>query len=104
MENKEVRRLTHAAARGMTLLEIMVVVLIISLIASVVGVGVMGRLEEAKRETAMNQIREFEKSLEFYKLNYNKYPTTSEGLNALTTPKGSEKPIMKSVAELGASP
>jgi general secretion pathway protein G len=91
------KKAASAAARGMTLLEIMVVVLIISLIAGVVGVAVMGQLETAKGQTAGTQIKEFEKSLEFYKLKYRKYPTSAEGLEALTQSKDNEAPILKKV-------
>jgi general secretion pathway protein G len=73
--------------RGMTLIEIMVVVTIIGLIAGLVGVAVMKQLDSAKKMTACNQIKEFEQALELFKLEKNQYPGTEEGLMALVTGK-----------------
>lgn len=73
--------------RGMTLIEIMVVVTIIGLIAGLVGVAVMKQLDAAKKMTACNQIKEFEQALELFKLEKNQYPGTEEGLMALVTGK-----------------
>ncbi|RYF08243.1 MAG: type II secretion system protein GspG [Deltaproteobacteria bacterium] len=85
--------------RGMTLVEIMVVVVIISLVVGVVGVQVMGQLNRAKVSTARTQIRQISDALELYKLSYRNYPSTAEGLQALTSAKGGEEPIMSSVPE-----
>ena len=46
-----------AQQRGMTLIEIMVVITILGLIASLVGVAVLKRLEKAKVDTACTQIK-----------------------------------------------
>lgn len=83
--------------RGMTLIEVMVVVVIISLVAGVVGVAVLNRLEEARRKVAFTQIKQMAEALELYKLSLRQYPSTAEGLTALTQPKGKEKPFMKSI-------
>ncbi|MFA6034206.1 MAG: type II secretion system major pseudopilin GspG [Myxococcota bacterium] len=77
----------RGAERGMTLIEIMVVITIIGLIMGMVGVAVMKQLESAKKMTACNQIKEFEQALELYKLEKNQYPGTEEGLSALVTAK-----------------
>lgn len=83
--------------RGMTLIEIMVVVVIISLVAGVVGVAVFGQLESAQRKTAYTQMKNLSESLELYKLHNRKYPSTAEGLNALSQGKGGQAPILNSV-------
>lgn len=81
------------APRGMSLLEIMVVITLIGLVTAAIGVAVMGQLGEGQKKTATNQAYEIGKSLELYKLNNGRYPTTAEGLQVLVTPpKG--KPIM----------
>lgn len=81
------------APRGMSLLEIMVVITLIGLVTAAIGVAVMGQLGEGQKKTATNQAYEIGKSLELYKLNNGRYPTTSEGLQVLVTPpKG--KPLM----------
>jgi len=83
--------------RGMTLIEIMVVVVIISLVAGVVGVAVLGRLEEARKRVAYTQMKQIAEALELYKLSYHNYPSTGEGLAALTAPKGNDKPFLPSI-------
>jgi general secretion pathway protein G len=69
--------------RGMTLIEIMVVVAILGMIASVVAVAVVGRLEDAKRQSAELDIKGFEDGLLLYKMKHGHFPTTSEGLTVL---------------------
>jgi len=83
--------------RGMTLVEIMVVVVIISLVAGVVGVSVFGRLKEAQIRTAKTQIKTISDALDLYKLQFHSYPSTAEGLGSLTAPKGSQEPFLKQV-------
>ena len=85
--------------RGMTLVEVMVVVVIISLVASVVSVAVLNRLEEARKKLAYTQIKQIGEALELYKLSLRHYPSTGEGLQALVTPRGNEKPFMNSIPE-----
>ncbi|MHB1844073.1 MAG: type II secretion system major pseudopilin GspG [Deltaproteobacteria bacterium] len=82
MRTRMARRSAHGA-RGMTLIEIMVVVAILGMIAGVVGVAVMGRFAEAKRSTADLDIKGFEDGLRLYKLKHSRFPTTAEGLGAL---------------------
>lgn len=77
------KRVRMAAQRGMTLIEIMVVVAILGMIASVVGVAVMGRFKEAKIQTAQLDIKGFANGLNLYKLKHSRYPTTAEGLAVL---------------------
>jgi general secretion pathway protein G len=71
------------AQRGMTLIEIMVVVAILGMIASVVGVAVMGQFSQARRETATLDIKGFDDGLRLYKIKHGKYPSSSEGLAIL---------------------
>jgi general secretion pathway protein G len=83
--------------RGMSLVEIMVVLVIIGLVTSVVGVAVFARLEEAERRTASSQIKQVAEALDLYRLSLRRYPSTGEGLQALTSPKGGEKPFMREI-------
>jgi general secretion pathway protein G len=69
--------------RGMTLIEIMVVVAILGMIASVVAVAVVGQLADAKRKTADLDIKGFEDGLLLYKMKHGHFPTTSEGIPVL---------------------
>jgi general secretion pathway protein G len=68
---------------GFTLVEIMVVVVIIGLLATVVAVNVSGQSEEARITTTRVQITNLENALELYHLNNGFYPTTEQGLAAL---------------------
>ncbi len=69
--------------KGMTLLEIMVVITIIGIVMSIVGVAVMKQLEKSKKDAACLQIKNFEEALDHYKLEKGNYPSTEEGLAAL---------------------
>lgn len=91
------QRRPRVAERGMTLVEIMVVVVIISLVAGVVGVAVFGTLGDAQRKTAFTQIQQISDALDLYRLQYRRYPSTAEGLQALASPKGRGEPIMNEI-------
>ncbi|MEL6545754.1 MAG: type II secretion system major pseudopilin GspG [Myxococcota bacterium] len=87
----------RASERGMTLVEIMVVVVIIAMVAGIVGVQVFGVLGGAQNKAAWTQMKNIQDSLDVYKLNNRKYPSTAEGLQALTQSKGGTEPLMKTV-------
>jgi general secretion pathway protein G len=82
--------------RGMTLVEIMVVVVIIGLIAGVVSVQVFGQLEDANIKTAQTQLKSIENALDLYRLSNRGYPSTAEGLGVLAAPK-SGAPVMSEI-------
>jgi general secretion pathway protein G len=67
----------------MTLIEIMVVITILGLIATVVTVNVMENLDEAKQSTAKTQMKVFEEALEHFRRDNGYYPSTEQGLAAL---------------------
>ena len=71
--------------RGMTLIEIMVVVAILGMIASVVAVGVVKQLANAKVQGAALDIKGFEDGLLLYKMKHGHFPSTSDGLGVLYT-------------------
>lgn len=68
---------------GFTLIEMMIVVAIIGLIASLVGLNVSRRLDEARVETTKNQMRTLGMILDDFKRVCGRYPTTEQGLDAL---------------------
>lgn len=78
--------------RGFTLVEIMVVVVIIGLLATVVAVNVGRQSEEARITTTKVSITSLENALELYHLNNGFYPTTDQGLKALLE-KPSSAPV-----------
>jgi general secretion pathway protein G len=69
--------------KGFTLIELLVVLAILTLLASLVGPRVLGQLGGAKSKTAALQIADLEKSLEIFKLDVGRFPTTKEGLESL---------------------
>lgn len=91
------RRAARRRQRGLTLIEILVVVTILGLIAGIVGITVANQLEDAKIDTASVQIKNLGDALELYKIKFNRYPKTAEGLTMLAKPPGGKKPLMESV-------
>jgi general secretion pathway protein G len=75
--------------RGFTLMELLVVLAILGLLMSLVGPRVLSQLGGAKTKTAAIQIKDLEQSLEMYKLDVGRFPTTEEGLVALVVKPGS---------------
>jgi general secretion pathway protein G len=69
---------------GFTLVEMLVVITIIGLIMALVGPRVLNYLSESKTKAAKIQIESFSSALDLYYLDLGRYPTTSEGLGALT--------------------
>jgi general secretion pathway protein G len=70
---------------GFTLLELLVVIVIIGLLAAYVGPKYFAQLGKSEVTIARAQIEAFEKSLDTFRLDVGRYPTTDEGLNALLT-------------------
>jgi general secretion pathway protein G len=79
------RGLARASQRGMTLIEIMVVITILGLIAAAVAVNVVNNLSEARVKQAKTDLHTIENCLDLYKVDKNHYPTTEEGLQAVVT-------------------
>lgn len=78
-------RIIPAAQAGFTLVEMLVVLAIIGLLAGLVAPRVFNQLAEAKVRTAHIQIESLKNSLDLFFLDAGRYPSTSEGLAALTT-------------------
>jgi general secretion pathway protein G len=75
----------NSAQGGFSLIEIMVVLLIIGIMASMVAPTILGNQEEAQIKKAAVDIQQLESALEMYKLKNNNFPTTEQGLEALVT-------------------
>ena len=72
-----------ARQRGLTLIEIMVVVVILSVFAAMIVPRIMSRPDEARVTAARQDIATLRQSLQLYKLDNRVYPTTAQGLQAL---------------------
>jgi general secretion pathway protein G len=75
-------------ARGFTLIELMVVLVILGVLASLIVPRIMSRPEEARRIKARVDIQSLETALKLYNLDTGDYPTTEQGLQALIEPPG----------------
>ena len=73
----------RAIARGFTLIEIMVVVVIMGILAALVVPKLMGRTDDARIIAAKQDIATVMQALKLYKLDNQRYPTTEQGLKAL---------------------
>ena len=75
--------LKRKSQRGITLIEMLVVVVIIGLFVGLVGINMFKKADEAKHTAARANISTFMQALGLYKLDVGTYPTTEQGLNAL---------------------
>ncbi|MGX9461399.1 type II secretion system major pseudopilin GspG [Shewanella sp. A14] len=79
--------------RGFTLLEVMVVIVILGILASMVVPNLMGNKDKADLQKAVSDIVALENALDMYKLENGIYPTTEQGLDALVQkPSSSPEP------------
>ena len=82
---KQLTQLRKTTQTGFTLIEIMVVIVIIGILATLVVPRIMGRPDEARVVSAKHDVTTLVQALKLYKLDSGRYPTTQQGLNALVT-------------------
>ncbi len=84
------QRQQQRAQGGFTLIEIMVVVVILGILASVIVPKIMDNPDKARVVKAKNDVQAMKSALDLYKLDNFNYPSTDQGLQALTAkPSGS---------------
>lgn len=89
MTSKQKRRFAQGnIQRGFTLMELLVVLAILGLLMSLVGPRVLNQLGGAKTKTTSIQIKDLEQTLEMYKLDVGRFPSSEEGLAALVNRPG----------------
>ena len=69
--------------QGFTLLEVMVVIVILGILASMVVPNLIGSQERANMQKAVSDVTALETSLSLYKMDNYNYPSTDQGLEAL---------------------
>ena len=87
----------HAPPRsseaGFTLIEIMVVIVILAVLATLVAPKILGRTDDAKVTKAKVDIQSLNGALDMYRLDNGFYPGTGQGLEALVSqPSGEPAP------------
>jgi general secretion pathway protein G len=88
MSTREPRIIATAMprSRGMTLIEIMVVIVILGVLAALIVPSVIGRPEEARVIAAKQDLATISQALKLYRLDNHRYPSTEQGLDALVRP------------------
>jgi general secretion pathway protein G len=82
-----------AHERGLTLVEMIVVLAIIALVAALIVPNVIGRPDQARVTTTQADLRSMSAALKTYRLDNGDYPSTAQGLAALVTkPTGDPVP------------
>jgi general secretion pathway protein G len=89
--SQKTQRKQRRKSRGMTLIEIMVVITILGLIAAAVGVAVIPQLEAARRDRASLDIKNIQGAMKLYYPKKGKYPDTASGLQALVEAQALEQ-------------
>jgi len=88
MRQSSIIRHPSSIRRGFTLIEIMIVVVILGLLATMVMPKVLSKPEQARRTKAKVDIRSIQSALAMFKTDTGRFPTTAEGLQVLVNATG----------------
>lgn len=77
---------------GFTLIEVLVVIIIITILASFVTLNIVHKPSEARTAAAKLQVKELQSALQVYRAEQGRYPTQGQGLEALIT-KPTTEPV-----------
>ncbi len=90
------KRRGRTQQNGFTLIELLVVITILGILAGIMGLNLVGVKSQADADATRIQLKAVEDSLDVYKIRFNRYPSTAEGLSLLVNPaKG--KALMKAM-------
>ena len=82
---------TKQSNSGFTLIEILVVLAIIAVMASLIGPRLFTNVDKSKVQTATTQVKMIKGTLEALRLDIGRFPTEAEGLAMLNAPPADEK-------------
>ncbi|MBN2376891.1 MAG: type II secretion system major pseudopilin GspG [Sedimentisphaerales bacterium] len=88
---KNMKKIIRRNRKGFTLLELMIVIVILGLLATIIMPKILNRPEQARYTKAMVEIKNIESALALFKTDTGRFPTTSEGLLALVSNSGNIK-------------
>ena len=87
-----IRAPSSPPARGFTLIELLIVIVILGLLLSLVAPTMFSKVSTSQRKTALAQMQMLATSLDTYRLDVGRYPSTEQGLTALNRqPDGEPK-------------
>ena len=80
---------------GFTLIEVLLVVIIVGVLAAIVLPNLVGRAEQTRRSAAAAQIANFKTGLNSFELDNGRFPTTTEGLDAMVSRPATNSSLWK---------
>jgi general secretion pathway protein G len=83
--NEKETAMTVNRQTGFTLIEVMIVVAIMGLMIAAIAPNLFGNVDKAQKTRIGSDIRQIESALKFYRLDNYRYPSQSQGLEALVT-------------------
>ena len=93
------RKRARSRRAGLTLLELMIVLIILVMLFAIAGPRLLGSQKKADIRVTIAQIGNFESALKMYYTDMRSYPSTDEGLQALIKPPADENKARKWASE-----